>query len=106
MDYALITQLPGWLALLVVITDRVILPLARQYAPIKSKSDAAKAARELEDAKFAHELQLREVEAQENIARLVTIMDTRLAGVEGDVKDIKTGMGELQRMGAAKRKGK
>lgn len=83
-------NLPGWVALILIIIDRMIVPLARQYFPIKVKTDANKHQIELEDQRFDHEMKIREIEAQENIARIVGYMDKRIGDVEAEVKIIST----------------
>lgn len=90
-------NLPGWVALILIILDRMIVPLARQYLPIKSKSDTNRHQMELEDQRFSHDMKLREVEAQENIAKLVGLMDKRIEAVEADVKVIREDVGTVIR---------
>lgn len=92
-----LNNLPGWVALILIIIDRAIIPLARQYFPIKSKAETARHDLELENRRFEHEMKRREVEAQENIAKLINIMDSRLGDVETEVKVIREDVGTVIR---------
>jgi len=95
-----LNNLPGWLALIIIIIDRMIVPLMRQYIPVKSKSDTQRHAIDLENQHFNHEMKKREVEAQENIAQIIKIMDGRLVNVEGEVKTIREDVSTvIQRVG-------
>lgn len=90
------SNLPGWVALVIIILDRGIIPLVKHYAPIKAVE--SERAQDREDKKlqieadthqFAQDMKLREVEALEGIRGFMGITNERLMHIENDVKETK-----------------